>query len=69
MAMAVERAMSLAGRWPLKIILDSVAASQLPEWFDHFTGAMSMGPGRDLGNDRQRPRPHPYSPEAICPVL
>jgi ABC-type multidrug transport system fused ATPase/permease subunit len=39
MAMLVETLMSLAGPWPLKIILDNVVGSdRFPEWFDHLVG-------------------------------
>ncbi len=37
LAMLIETAMSLAGPWPLKIIIDNVAGShKLPEWLDHL---------------------------------
>jgi ABC-type multidrug transport system fused ATPase/permease subunit len=49
MAMAVETVMSLAGPWPLKIILDNVVGSHhLPKWFDHYLGSAmtGLGPGK-----------------------
>jgi ABC-type multidrug transport system fused ATPase/permease subunit len=49
LAMLVETLMSLAGPWPLKIILDNVVGSHhLPEWLDDFVGAVSggLGPGK-----------------------
>jgi len=49
MAMTVETLMSLAGPWPLKIILDNVVGSHhLPVWFDHFLGTLNrgLGPGK-----------------------
>jgi ABC-type multidrug transport system fused ATPase/permease subunit len=49
MAMTVETLMSLAGPWPLKIILDNVVGSHhLPAWFDHFLGTVNrgLGPGK-----------------------
>jgi ABC-type multidrug transport system fused ATPase/permease subunit len=49
MAMTVETLMSLAGPWPLKIILDNVVGShRLPKWFDHFLGPVvtGLGPGK-----------------------
>ncbi len=48
-AMAVETLMSLAGPWPLKIILDNVVGSHhLPKWLDDFVGSVStgLGPGK-----------------------
>jgi ABC-type multidrug transport system fused ATPase/permease subunit len=48
-AMAVETLMSLAGPWPLKIILDNVVGSHhLPKWVDDFVGSVStgLGPGK-----------------------
>ena len=48
-AMTVETLMSLAGPWPLKIILDNVVGSHhLPAWFDHFVASPvgGMGPGK-----------------------
>src|SRR5713101_360405 len=46
MAMTVETLMSLAGPWPLKIILDNVVGSHhLPKGFDLFLGSVSTGPG------------------------
>jgi len=45
-AMMVETLMSLAGPWPLKIILDNVVGSHhLPRWFDHFVASLSTGLG------------------------
>jgi ABC-type multidrug transport system fused ATPase/permease subunit len=39
LAMLVETVMSLAGPWPLKVILDNVVGSHhLPKWFDGFLG-------------------------------
>jgi ABC-type multidrug transport system fused ATPase/permease subunit len=49
LAMLVETLMSLAGPWPLKIILDNVVGSHhLPKWFDHYLGAVvgGLGPGK-----------------------
>ncbi len=49
LAMAAETLMSLAGPWPLKIILDNVVGSHhLPAWFDHFLGTVNrgLGPGK-----------------------
>jgi ABC-type multidrug transport system fused ATPase/permease subunit len=48
-AMMVETLMSLAGPWPLKIILDNVVGSHhLPKWFDDSLGSMTagLGPGK-----------------------
>jgi ABC-type multidrug transport system fused ATPase/permease subunit len=48
-AMMVETLMSLAGPWPLKIILDNVVGSHhLPGWFDHFVASLTggLGPGK-----------------------
>ncbi len=40
-AMVVETLMSLAGPWPLKIILDNVVGShRAPEWLEHMLHAM-----------------------------
>ena len=45
-AMTVETLMSLAGPWPLKIILDNVVGSHhLPGWFDHFVASLTGGMG------------------------
>jgi ABC-type multidrug transport system fused ATPase/permease subunit len=45
-AMTVETLMSLAGPWPLKIILDNVVGSHhLPAWFDHFVASLTGGMG------------------------
>ncbi|MGA8492943.1 MAG: ABC transporter ATP-binding protein [Terriglobales bacterium] len=49
MAMMVETLMSLAGPWPLKIILDNVVGSHhLPTWFDRFVTSFTggLGPGK-----------------------
>jgi ABC-type multidrug transport system fused ATPase/permease subunit len=49
LAMMVETLMSLAGPWPLKIILDNVVGSHhLPKWFDHYLGPVvsGLGPGK-----------------------
>jgi ABC-type multidrug transport system fused ATPase/permease subunit len=49
LAMMVETLMSLAGPWPLKIILDNVVgAHHLPKWFDDFLGSATagLGPGK-----------------------
>jgi len=49
LAMMAETLMSLAGPWPLKIILDNVVGSHhLPKWFDHFLGSVTagLGPGK-----------------------
>jgi subfamily B ATP-binding cassette protein MsbA len=48
-AMMVETLMSLAGPWPLKIILDNVVGSHhLPKWFDDSLGSVTagLGPGK-----------------------
>ena len=46
LAMLAETLMSLAGPWPLKIILDNVVGSHhLPKWLDDFVGAVSAGRG------------------------
>src|SRR5271167_3291 len=40
LAMLVETVMSLAGPWPLKVILDNVVGSHhFPQWFDRFVGS------------------------------
>jgi ABC-type multidrug transport system fused ATPase/permease subunit len=49
LAMLVETLMSLAGPWPLKIILDNVVGSHhLPKWLDDFVVSVSggLGPGK-----------------------
>jgi ABC-type multidrug transport system fused ATPase/permease subunit len=49
LAMMVETLMSLAGPWPLKIILDNVVgAHHLPKWFDDLLGSATagLGPGK-----------------------
>ena len=44
LAMLVETAMSLAGPWPLKVIIDNVVGShRLPTWLDHFVRPMLDG--------------------------
>jgi subfamily B ATP-binding cassette protein MsbA len=41
LAMMVETAMSLAGPWPLKVIIDNVVGThKLPHWLDQFVGPM-----------------------------
>src|SRR5580704_14592732 len=48
-AMMVETLMSLAGPWPLKILLDNVVGSHpLPKWFDDSLGSVTagLGPGK-----------------------
>jgi ABC-type multidrug transport system fused ATPase/permease subunit len=46
LAMMVETLTSLAGPWPLKIILDNVVGSHhLPKWFDDFLGSVTAGLG------------------------
>ena len=46
-AMIVETLMSLAGPWPLKVILDNVlGTSRVPLWLAHFLGSMAGGAGR-----------------------
>jgi ABC-type multidrug transport system fused ATPase/permease subunit len=41
-AMLIETAMSLAGPWPLKVILDNVVAHKaLPGWIEHLLGPAS----------------------------
>jgi ABC-type multidrug transport system fused ATPase/permease subunit len=49
MAMVFETLMSLAGPWPLKIILDNVVGSHhLPAWVNHYivSVASGLGPGK-----------------------
>jgi ABC-type multidrug transport system fused ATPase/permease subunit len=49
LAMLVETLMSLAGPWPLKIILDNVVGSHhLPKWLDEVVISVSggLGPGK-----------------------
>ncbi len=47
LAMLVETAMSLAGPWPLKIIIDNVVGHhRLPEWLDHMVRPMLDGGGK-----------------------
>src|SRR3984885_15332225 len=47
LAMVFETLMSLAGPWPLKIILDNVIGSHhLPAWFNHFIVSLASGLGR-----------------------
>jgi subfamily B ATP-binding cassette protein MsbA len=47
LAMLVETAMSLAGPWPLKIILDNVVgAHHLPEWLARYLGHALGGTGK-----------------------
>ena len=42
LAMLVETAMSLAGPWPLKIVLDSVVGHHpMPQWITHLLGPES----------------------------
>jgi ABC-type multidrug transport system fused ATPase/permease subunit len=47
LAMLVETLMSLAGPWPLKIILDNVVGSRHlePKWLDDFVNSVSVGLG------------------------
>ena len=46
-AMITETLMSLAGPWPLKIILDNVVgARRLPPWLAHFMSSLPGGGGR-----------------------
>src|SRR5277367_520770 len=46
-AMLVETAMSLAGPWPLKIVLDNVVGSHhLPGWLDGFVKHVAGGAGK-----------------------
>ena len=47
LAMLVETAMSLAGPWPLKIIIDNVVGShKLSPWLDHLVRPMLEGGGK-----------------------
>ena len=47
LAMLVETAMSLAGPWPLKIIIDNVVGShKMSPWLDHLVRPMLDGGGR-----------------------
>jgi ABC-type multidrug transport system fused ATPase/permease subunit len=47
LAMLVETAMSLAGPWPLKIIIDNVIGHhKLPAWLDHMVRPMLDGGGK-----------------------
>ncbi len=47
LAMLVETAMSLAGPWPLKIIIDNVVGHhRLPDWLDHMVRPMLDGGGK-----------------------
>src|SRR5664280_1184978 len=47
LAMMVETAMSLAGPWPLKIIIDNVIGShKLPHWLDQAVRPMLEGGGK-----------------------
>src|SRR5271165_2499298 len=47
LAMLVETAMSLAGPWPLKIIIDNVVGShKMSPWLDHMVRPMLDGGGR-----------------------
>jgi hypothetical protein len=40
LARVVETAMSLAGPWPLKVVLDNVVGNHhLPRWLDRFLGS------------------------------
>ena len=46
--MIVQTAMSVAGPWPLKIILDNVVGShKLPHWLDHLLGPL-LGSGTKM---------------------
>ncbi len=46
-AMLVETAMSLAGPWPLKIVLDNVVGSHhLPAWLDGLVKHVAGGAGK-----------------------
>ncbi len=47
LAMLVETAMSLAGPWPLKIVLDNVVGSHhLPAWLDSLVKHVAGGAGK-----------------------
>ena len=47
LAMLVETAMSLAGPWPLKIIIDNVVGShRMSPWLDHLVRPMLEGGGK-----------------------
>lgn len=47
LAMLVETAMSLAGPWPLKIIIDNVVGShKMSPWLDHLVRPMLDGGGK-----------------------
>jgi len=47
LAMLVETAMSLAGPWPLKIIIDNVVGShKMSPWLDHLVRPMLEGGGK-----------------------
>ena len=47
LAMLVETAMSLAGPWPLKIIIDNVIGHhKMSPWLDHLVRPMLEGGGR-----------------------
>jgi len=47
LAMLVETAMSLAGPWPLKIVLDNVVGSHhLPVWLDNLVKHVAGGAGK-----------------------
>ena len=46
-AMVIETAMSLAGPWPLKIVLDNVVGSHhLPVWLDAVVKHVAGGAGK-----------------------
>ncbi|MGB6391520.1 MAG: ABC transporter ATP-binding protein [Candidatus Acidiferrales bacterium] len=48
LVMIVQTAMSVAGPWPLKIILDNVVGShKLPHWLDHLLGPL-LGSGTKM---------------------
>ena len=47
LAMLVETVMSLAGPWPLKVVLDNVVGShKLPPWLSQFLNSFFHNDGR-----------------------
>ncbi|MGA7222695.1 MAG: hypothetical protein WA867_10755 [Candidatus Acidiferrales bacterium] len=46
-AMLLQTAASVAGPWPLKIVLDNVAGNhELPRWLDHLMQPLLSGSGK-----------------------
>jgi ABC-type multidrug transport system fused ATPase/permease subunit len=46
-AMVLQTGASVAGPWPLKVILDNVAGShKLPHWLDHLMAPLLTGTGK-----------------------